>query len=477
MFPPRCAAAAFRSPQDRAFALLGPTRANKLGFAGLRRDYPSEASEVLRPRDAAFSLTPAERALLLRLQRQALRYFLDNQRPGGLVLDRQRNHGVPQAHGWCSTAATGMGFIALALAAAPPYRLLAARVAAARVRVGLETALERLPHDHGIMPHFTHSATGAVGGSDHLSTVDSSWLLAGGLWAAAFLKDRRLEDLATRLYDRVDWRYWTVQDAAARGLLRHGKGRDGRFLDCCWDRLNGETVFMYILGAGAAEGRALTAASGAALRPFYGSVAGLRFHSADLGLFVFQYGLDLLDLQQWRAPGGVDLLAEARLATLANQRACRTAAATFATYRRFWGLSAGDGPGEGSAADTYRSYAPAGPVDGTAHVTATLAAVAHQPEVVLENLHEVASDRELNAGGRYGFSNLNVDHHWVGRDMVGIDAGAAVLALDNYLMGGRVREVFHGLPCVEEGLQRLRFTRTPETTPQTAAGLSACRVS
>ena len=131
MLPPRCAAAAFRSSQDRAFALPGPTRANELGFAYLRRGCFPEAAEVLRPRDAAFSLMPAERGLLLRLQRQTLRYFLDNQRPGGLVLDRQRNHGVPQAHGWCSTAATGMGFIALALAAAPPYRLLARRVAAA----------------------------------------------------------------------------------------------------------------------------------------------------------------------------------------------------------------------------------------------------------------------------------------------------------------------------------------------------------
>ena len=48
---------------------------------------------------------------------------------------------------------------------------------------------------------------------------------------------------------------------------------------------------------------------------------------------------------------------------------------------------------------------------------------------------------------------------WVGRDMVGIDAGAAVLALDNVLRGDRVRAVFHGLPCVQRGLERLGFTR------------------
>src|SRR5262249_30400615 len=149
------------------------------------------------------------------------------------------------------------------------------------------------------------------------SMVDSSWLLAGGLWAAAFLKDRRLQALAARLYDRVDWRCW-AGPAAAGGLLRHGKGGDGRFLPCVWDRLNGETVVLYVLAAGASGGRALDAAAGAALRPFYGEAAGLRFHSADLGLFVFQYGHDLLDLRRWRAPGGVDLAVGARLATRAN---------------------------------------------------------------------------------------------------------------------------------------------------------------
>jgi hypothetical protein len=193
----------------------------------------------------------------LHLQQQALRYFLENQVPSGLVLDRQANHGPRRAHGLCSLAATGMGFIALALAAAPPYRLLTRREAVLRLTAGLRTALEGLPHDHGILPHFVDSRTGAAYGVDFLSTVDSSWLLAGALWAAAFLRDPVLGPLAARLYDRVDWGYWAVPEGP--GLLRHGRGPDGRFLDCCWDRLNGETVGMYVLAGGAAEGRALPA--------------------------------------------------------------------------------------------------------------------------------------------------------------------------------------------------------------------------
>ncbi|HEX5270743.1 MAG TPA: glucoamylase family protein [Gemmataceae bacterium] len=410
------------------------------------------------------ALSPADRALLFGLQRRALRYFLDNQAANGLVLDRQANHGPRRPHELCSIAATGMGFVALALASAPPYRLLSPREASRRVAAGLRAALEDLPHDHGVLPHFVHSASGAVYGSDVLSTVDSSWLVAGGLWAAGLLRDPQVESLAARLASRVDYSYW----ATPAGLLRHGRGRDGRLLDCCWDRVNGETAFMYVLAAGADDGRALGAASWQALRPFRGTTAGHEFNNADLGLFVFQYGLDLLDLRSWRRPGDPDLWAEARTAALANEAACRAAAGEYATYRRFWGLSAGDGPpaGPGRHYD-YRSYSPSGPIDGTAHLTATLASVEHHPAGVLRNLRETRGDGTLL--GRYGFSNVNLDRGWVARDMVGIDAGAAVLALDNVLTAGRVREVFHALPCVGRAMERLGFVRAtppPEANRQ-----------
>ena len=42
--------------------------------------------------------------------------------------------------------------------AGPPYRLLAEAEAARRVGAALETALDRLPQDHGILPHFADSA-------------------------------------------------------------------------------------------------------------------------------------------------------------------------------------------------------------------------------------------------------------------------------------------------------------------------------
>jgi hypothetical protein len=408
-------------------------------------------------------LSASDRDFLFGLQVQALHYFLDNQTATGLILDRQSNRGRLRSAGLCSLAATGMGCVALALAAEPEYDLLSRPVAAERVGAALRTCLHELPAERGVLPHFVESDTLAVRGDDVCSTVETAWLVGGALWAAAALRQPELIDLAAKLWDRVDWSSWIRED----GLIRHGKSRSGRFLAAAWDRLNGETAFMYALAAGADDGRCLSADAWRALRPFDGEVAGLRFASADLGLFVFQYGLDLLDLRSCEVPGSLDLWAHARTATEANIRVCKAAAERFSTYRHFWGLSAGDGPDVAGGQDVYRVYSPIGPIDGTAHLTATLASVAHRPDEVLANLRAADRYPRLRARGRYGFSNVNLDAHWVSRDMVGIDAGAAVLALDNVLYGSRVRTVFHGLPCVARGVRRLGFQ--PRSALQQAA--------
>jgi hypothetical protein len=410
------------------------------------------------PGRSGASIEKSDQRLLRLLQRRALRYFLDNQGADGLVQDRQSNHGPTRQSEPLSISATGMGLISIALASAEPYHLISRGEAITRVRLAIETGLDRVPDDRGILPHFVSRKTLLPFGEDAFSTVDSSWFVAGALWAATFLGDSELVNLASQIYKRVDWRYWSSpSDPVDPWQIRHGKQANGRFLPCRWDRANGETVMMYVLAAGADDDRSTPGETWHSLQTFYGEVAGHRFNNADLGLFVFQYGIDLLDLRSWRSPTGLDLMAEAAIAAIANHDACRASASRFRTYREHWGLSAGDGPGSGSGLDAYCDYSPSKSLDGTAHLTATLASVAHHSEAVLDNIRVALDGPGRSPLGRYGLSCINKDHHWIGRDMVGIDAGAVVLALDNVLMEDRVRAVFHELPCVRNGLERLGF--------------------
>lgn len=406
-------------------------------------------------------VTTAERHCLEGVQRQALAYFLENQQPHGLILDRQRNHAAPVSTGLCSMAATGMGLVALALASTPEYGLLRPQQARERIAGCLETVLARLPHEQGMLPHFVDASTLAPVGHDRISTIDSSWLAAGALWAAVCLGDAKLQGLADHVYRRMNWRYWTDHHT---GWLRHGSDSTGQPLPNYWDRLNGETAFMYVLGVGGRDECALSPACWGRLRTCHGRVEGHRFASADLGLFVWQYSLELLDFERYTAAGTFDLYAQARTATWANYLACRAAARDFVTYRSYWGLSAGDGPGA-PGDDVYRCYAPAEQIDGTAHLTAALASLSTWPELVLTNLSVAERESRQAIRGRYGFSNVNLDRHWVSRDVVGIDLGAAVLAIDNFVHHGRVRRLFHTVQCVRLGMERLRLQQRVAGTP------------
>src|SRR5438270_12884984 len=136
-------------------AMPGKATASNCLFPRAYRQPASYAAEGATMPGHGVTLSPADHDFLLRLQRQALQYFLDNQVPGGLVLDRQSNHGPRRPHGLCSTTATGMGLIALALASAPPYQMLSCQTAVQRIHQALQAVLERLPHDQSVIPHCT----------------------------------------------------------------------------------------------------------------------------------------------------------------------------------------------------------------------------------------------------------------------------------------------------------------------------------
>lgn len=399
---------------------------------------------------AAAEDSPLQRERLQGIERDCLRYFLENQTEQGLFLDRQRNFGERYAPEVvpCSTSATGMGFIALALASESEHRLVDRREARERCLKGTETALKDIPEDHGILPHFLRGSRLEPWGSDTFSTVDSAWLVAGAGTAAEILDDDSLRAKASELYHRVDWRYWTNGNGR---LLSHGKNRQGEFLGP-WDRFNGETAFLYVLAAGAEDRYAVGADTLDALDPHIGEAEGMSVASADLGLFTHQFGNQLLDLKTWHHAGAIDLHEHARRATRANILSCTRMGNDRATFRTLWGVSAGDGPGEGSS-DAYRSYSMR-EHDGTAHVLSSIAAIEHERDAVFRN---IAAADVLGLRGRYAFSNANLDRAWKSQDVVGIDAGNTAMALDNFLNVNRVRKAFHALPQVKRGLQRLGF--------------------
>ena len=184
------------------------------------------------------------------LQRHAFEYFLrETNCVNGLVADRSQ----PDAP--ASIAAVGFAL------AAYPVGVERAWITRADA-MGRTLAVLRffwtspqgtapdLTGHKGFYYHFLDMTTGRRAGLCELSTVDTSFLLAGMLAAAAYF-DRDSEDeqeirtLADALYRRADWP-WVCNGGAT---VTHGWTPEGGFLPYRWEGYD-EAVLLYILGLG-----------------------------------------------------------------------------------------------------------------------------------------------------------------------------------------------------------------------------------
>ena len=157
-------------------------------------------------------LSRDDNVLLDKLQWETFEYFLKEVNPAnGLIADKTRDD-------WpASIAATG-----LALAAYPigVERGFMTRDAAVRITLTTLRFLRDSPQGtasdatgyKGFYYHFLDMKTGRRAWRCELSTVDSAFLLAGALTAAAYFdndiqEEEQIRTLADELYRRADWRW------------------------------------------------------------------------------------------------------------------------------------------------------------------------------------------------------------------------------------------------------------------------------
>src|SRR5207247_5747323 len=102
----------------------------------------------------------------------------------------------------------------------------------------------------GFYYHFLDMNTGRRAWECELSTIDSTFLFAGMLVAAAYFdqdtqEENEIRRLAEELYRRADWK-WAVDGGAT---LTHGWRPETGFLPYRWERYD-ESTLAYVLGLG-----------------------------------------------------------------------------------------------------------------------------------------------------------------------------------------------------------------------------------
>jgi hypothetical protein len=341
----------------------------------------------------------------------------------------------------------------------------------------------------GFFYHFLDMTTGRRFRTVELSTIDTSLLLAGMLFAQSYFGgadsiESEIRTLADSIYFRVDWN-WAQRRAPAVSMGWHP---ESGFIAADWIGYN-EAMILYFLALGSPtypvgpEGWAA----------WVGGYQWGTYHGQEMvqfgPLFGHQYShvwVDFRGIQDGYMRGrGIDYFENSRRATLAQRAYAIENPGGWRAYGEdIWGLTACDGPGDvmltidGQNRQFHGYWARGAALvsaqdDGTLAPTAAGAAVPFAPQEAIAALLAMRRRYGDALFGRYGFLDaFNPTFRtpgseragrvipglgWFDIDYLGIDQGPILLMIENYRTGF-VWRVMQRNPHIVRGLRRAGFT-------------------
>ena len=424
---------------------------------------------------------PTTDADLDKLQHDSFKYFLhEANADNGLVIDKN-------APDWPSSiAATGLALAAYPVGVERGYMSRSAAVERTLVTLRFFWNSPHGPEPDatgykGFYYHFLDMQTGRRASQSELSTVDSTFLLAGALSAGLYFgadtaDEREIRSLADALYRRADWQW-----AQNEGLtVTHGWTPENGFIKYRWEGYD-EALLLYALGLGSPT-HPLPETSYAAWCSTYEwkGIYGQQYLYSG-SLFTHQLShvwIDFRGIQDaFMRDKGIDYFENSRRATYVQQQYAIDNPRRYKGYASHcWGITASEGPGpdtlkmdgiEREFFDYVGRGVPYGPDDGTLAPWAVVASLPFAPEIALPAINYCMHIAKLTEFNSYGFkASFNPSHpgapgnpygYWVSPWHFGLNQGPIVLMIENH-RSGLLWQVMRRCPYIVAGLRRAGFT-------------------
>jgi hypothetical protein len=330
-----------------------------------------------------------------------------------------------------SIAATGFGLTALCIAADRNWT--SRSQARERTRNTLRFFATQAFQQHGWFYHWLDEKTGERRWQSEVSSIDTALLLAGVLTVRQYFHDDiEIRKLATRIYERVDFR-WMLNGHPL--LLSHGWKPETGFLKPRWDTYSEDTI-LYLLAIGSPRHPLAPASWYALWRDRYRYEGHAYFTTIGVPLFMHQYAHAWIDYRNRRETKGdrIDYFANSVQATLAHRAFCMNLARQFPAFGpNMWGITASDSA-KGYLAWGGPPYDPE--IDGTLVPSAAGGSLMFTPELATAALRAMKEHDGAKVYGRYGFVDaFNPGTGWVDSDVIGINAGIILLSAENARTG------------------------------------------
>jgi len=384
-------------------------------------------------------------ALLDEIERTTFDFFWNEAgATTGQVKDRASLNGNDR-HTIASIAATGFALTGLCIGEMRGYGKKTEITE--RVRTTLRFLWQKLPHEHGFYYHFIDVHTGERQWKCELSSIDTSLLLCGVLTARQHFADNEIQDLATKIYERVDWP-WMLNGGETFSMGWHP---ESGFLGARWEHYC-ELMMIYLLALGSPTHPVPADTWKSWKRPKV-TFQGIEYISGDDPLFTHQYSQAWFDFRAKR-DAYADYFENSVKATQAHKKFCLSLNNEFPDYSdHLWGITASD-----SAAGYQAWGGPPriGKLDGSIVPCAaggSLPFLYEECNQVLRTIRE----RYPKAWGRYGLIDVfNPLANWYNPDVIGIDLGITMLMAENQ-RSGFVWKTFMKNKEAQRGMERAGF--------------------
>jgi len=425
------------------------------------------------------SRKPIAEADLEILQHVSFSYFLHETNPdNGLVIDKTEEN-------WpASIAATGFALASYPVAVERGFmsRPAAVERTLTTLRFFWNSPQGPEPDSTGYMGfyyHFLDIRTGKRAWNCELSTVDSTFLLAGALTAGIYFNadnndELEIRTLADKLYRRADWQ-WAQNKGTT---VTHGWKPNRGFLKYRWEGYD-EAMLLYILGLGSpTHPLPMSSYDGWTSTYQWRNYSGYEYLYAG-PLFTHQFShvwIDFRGIQDaFMRVKGIDYFENSRRATFVQQQYAMDNPLKFTSYGRdCWGITSSDGPGVSTinVNGTKRKFfnykgrgAPYGLDDGTLAPWAVVTSLPFAPEIVLPTIEYFINQLKLTEFNPYGFKatfnptypeKSHNPNGWVSPWHYGINQGPIILMIENN-RNGLLWRLMRDCPYIVNGLQRAGF--------------------
>lgn len=437
------------SDSRRDLLRLGGLGLLSASFAPLLSSRQSAPQKQFTPPSGA-PFQGTDEQLLDEMQRAMFDFFWTEAGPKtGQVKDRALANGG-DTRDFSSIAATGFGLASLCIGDRRGFGKSAEILS--RVRDTLRFIANDLAHVHGFFYHFIHMNTGERWEKNELSSIDTSILLCGVLTARQYFADQEIKDLATKIYERVDWP-WMLNGGTTLSMGWHP---ESGFLNARWEHFC-ELMMIYLLGIGSPTHPLSPETWKAWTRPVI-KYQGLEYISGNDPIFTHQYSHAFFDFRKKR-DAYTNYFENSITATKAHKLFCLSLRDRFPDYSEdLWGISASDyAKGYTAWGGPSAQGTALGPVDGSIVPCATGGSLPFLYDDCMKVLRNIRGRYKEKAWTRYSFVDaFNPLTGWYDTDVLGIDLGITMLMAENQRTGF-VWDIFMKNPEAQTAMQKAGF--------------------